>query len=387
MAEAPPEKAPLEFEVRSYRSTDDEKIVRLLQLVFEGWPGQDVQVDPVKFWRWKYENKFLKEKLIALAVKDDEIIGTLQSIPVLVKVKDRSIPGCLGGDACVHPDYRRLGVWNALSPPLKSWRQKAGIKFVYASTRNPIVIRKMSREREGFPFQVINLTRIKDIALQIRKIPVKHSEFVKLGFHVLNVYNGMRNIFNARDYGAIKSTASEIKTFSKLADSFWGAVKDHYDFIIERGSEHLNWRYIDLRAGKFLIRSIVEDEKLLGYCVLSVNRALPDYPAGYIVDMLTLPDRLDVADLLVSDAVRFFDDSGINIVNTLVVKDHPYTRVFSRHGFLDSRIRMHLFYTDVDMDDRLKKDVGELKSPERIHFSYGDLDALPIYRGESINIF
>ena len=68
----------------------------------------------------------------------------------------------------------------------------------------------------------------------------------------------------------------------------------------------------------------------MGYSVLKINRLREDYPIGYIVDLLALPDRLEVARVLISDAVRYFDERNINIVNCLTVKGHPYTSLFSR---------------------------------------------------------
>lgn len=115
-----------------------------------------------------------------------------------------------------------------------------------------------------------------------------------------------------------------------------------------------------------------EEGKILGYCILRINRYREDYPLGCIVDLLTLPDRRDVAAALIADATRYFDDQDINIVLSMIIKNHPYERSFGRCGFLDSRIKLNLFYTILGMEgetDKLKE-----VSADRIHFSYGDID-------------
>jgi len=121
------------------------------------------------------------------------------------------------------------------------------------------------------------------------------------------------------------------------------------------------------------VKQVEEDGEILGYSVLKINKSRMVYPVGYIVDILALPGRLDVADLLVADAVKYFDKNDINIVNCLLIKNHPYKRIFNRHGFLDSRIKIHLSYTSHGLEDELK----DLRTSSKPHFTYGDIDSLP----------
>jgi len=44
------------FIVRPYCSGDEEKLVQLLQLVFNGWPRFDINCTSLDHWKWKYEN-------------------------------------------------------------------------------------------------------------------------------------------------------------------------------------------------------------------------------------------------------------------------------------------------------------------------------------------
>lgn len=76
------------------------------------------------------------------------------------------------------------------------------------------------------------------------------------------------------------------------------------------------------------------------------------------------------------DAIRYFDNQNINIANSLAVKNHPYEKVLTKHGFLDSRINLHLFYDSYREVD----EIGKLKiiTADKIHFSYGDIDSLPV---------
>lgn len=126
---------------------------------------------------------------------------------------------------------------------------------------------------------------------------------------------------------------------------------------------------------KFIVRLAMKGENIIGYCVLRINRHRKDYPIGFIVDLLTIPERLDVADALVAEAVQYFDEHDTNLVVAMVAKHHPNERTLSRFGFLDIRIGLHMFY----WVDGLEHEMAALKmiSGDNIHFSYGDIDSLP----------
>lgn len=104
--------------------------------------------------------------------------------------------------------------------------------------------------------------------------------------------------------------------------------------------EYLNWRYCDARAGNFTVKE-AEDEN---------ERIL-----GYIVDLLTLPGHLNAVDALVAESVEYFDEQDINMINYLIVKNHPNERILKRHGFLDSEINIQLLYRPFKTVEELDK--------------------------------
>jgi hypothetical protein len=62
-------------------------------------------------------------------------------------------------------------------------------------------------------------------------------------------------------------------------DDLWRQVSNRHDFIVERRRDYLNWRYLDPSAGQYVIKQAESDEgRLLGFCVLRINRYLKDYP-------------------------------------------------------------------------------------------------------------
>jgi hypothetical protein len=116
-------------------------------------------------------------------------------------------------------------------------------------------------------------------------------------------------------------------------------------------------------------------QRVLGYSLLRINRYRDEYPIGYIVDLLALPERLDVINALIEDAVIYFDNNDINIIKCLGVKNHTHENILSKYGFVNSRRRLDIFYQFYEnITENLKK--VEETSEKKIHFIYGDYDAI-----------
>jgi hypothetical protein len=77
-----------------------------------------------------------------------------------------------------------------------------------------------------------------------------------------------------------------------------------------------------------------------------------------------------------ADAIRFFDDNGINACSTRLLEGHPYERIFERQGFFKARRKAHVFYYCPVMDEDSKEYIhGTFKATdaERVHLFRGDL--------------
>ena len=74
-------------------------------------------------------------------------------------------------------------------------------------------------------------------------------------------------------------------SFDVRINDFYEAAKDHYDFIIERSIDHLNWRHCDPRARDFNVKQAEDNEgNIQGYTVLATTRWKTDYLIRCVVD-------------------------------------------------------------------------------------------------------
>jgi hypothetical protein len=166
----------------------------------------------------------------------------------------------------------------------------------------------------------------------------------------------------------------KVSSFDDRIDVFWEEVKGSYDFIVEKSREYLNWRYCDIRGGDYKVYLAEELSSILGYIVLRINKIDPLHQVGYIMEVLALRDREDVAMELFGKAMKYFQSNNVNAVYFSVISGHPYERIARKHGFLDSRRKPHLAYRDYNKLEEIN--VFQEASPDRLHYQFGEFDSI-----------
>ena len=359
----------LEYEVRPYEEGDEAGIVELLSLALPGWPGFDLGVSTVEHWEWKFGGP--DGSLVSVAESGGAVVGCSHVILCRCIVGGEELLLGNGLDVAVHPDFRKRGIFNAMTEQRMEMMRDRGVSLAFWSTSNPILKGKWDRESTPFPRPILDYVKVRDVGLQLRAMPVGNPWLWRMGYSLVRAANSVSNAFRGAPGGRVR--VDGLESFDEDVDRLWEEVSRGCGFVAVRNMDYLNWRYCDPRAGKFEVRGAV-DGGLVGYSVLSVNKAHEDYPVGYIVDIQAEPDRPDTLDALISDAVTFFDARGVNLVNCLVVKGSPLGRALGRRGFLNSRVRFHLAYDALGSGDPL----GSASGP--FHFCFGDRDSLPMRR-------
>jgi predicted N-acetyltransferase YhbS len=357
--------------IRPYREGDEKQIVELLVKVFDGWPCFDIGCSPLDHWRWKHRDNPTKRMVAAVAEVDGRIVGCFHGLFSRVRVGGRSLLNQQGVDLAVDNEYRRLGIYERMRPVKDQLAKDAGVNIGYGFSTNPTVKRKLREHNTPFPTQIKQMIRIRDLDLHLRATKVDKRVMYKYGYIGLHALNRLGNAFASRTEPSGFEIA-RVEGFGEEIEPLWEEVRGHYNFVIERDADYLNWRYSDRRGGDYVIKEAIEGERALGYVVLRVNRDQKNYPVGYIVDLLALPGRMDVAGALLRDAVGFMDALGINSVLALVFEGNPNRSLLKVFGFLDGVVRYSLGYRVYDLGDELR--ILETSPPEKLHFMWGDLD-------------
>jgi predicted N-acetyltransferase YhbS len=363
------------YVTRPYRPGDEEQIVQLLKRVFHDWPIYDFQGTAIDHWRWKYSDFPINHNMTIVAESDGKIIGTQHGIFLRIKIGNKRFISRKGADAAVHPDYRRMGVYRSIVRLIQKMLEDCDYHISYWLTSNPILLKMKweGSEARPFPHPIVYLVRIHDIDKHLQHNENDRPNFVlKYGYFGAKALSKLEPQKTIKEHSEFKIT--DITRFGVEINRFWEQVKDGYDFMVEKTMDYLNWRYCDPRGGVYKVLLAKDEGQVIGFIVSKVNRYREEYPVGYIMEVLALPDRSDVVFALIENVVTRFDSMGVNVVHAQIVKGHPYEALLKRHGFVDARKKSFLSYSPVALGDELGRFANA--SPHRLHYQYGESDSI-----------
>ena len=358
--------------VRFYEPGEEHEIVAFLSLIFNEWKVRgDKALD---HWKWMYQDNPIGPSNIAVALKDDKIVGTAHNLNVYTKVGNTIEKSSYGTDFAVHPDHRRNGLYDRMLEFLKANRQDFG--FQYSYTTNKILIDWNNKRLRGgtgiyfvFPFDVNRYLLIHDIDLHMKKKKTDHPWIQKQGYSIKKMISSVKKSRTDSGGGIKNLKFSETRCFDG-ADDFWENIKSKYTFIALKNRENLEWRFSDPRAGDYHTISAKIGDELAGYIVVSIDYETPDYPMGNIIDCLTTGD-LFVQRMLIEQAVSWLKDRGINAVSAYAIQGSKYGDVLESFGFLDRGDTLYIMYY---IPDKIGVRVSEFDKAgvDDIHIGYSD---------------
>jgi len=360
------------YDLRSYKLHDEEKAVPLLEIVYNKWPHFDLRCTSREHYTWKYLDTPYNYKCIVYATDGDEIIGSCHTIVKRVKFFDTIHMSGIGGDAAVHPDYRSIGVFNSVKEIQDTLMKEAGVHLCHSITGNPILIESSKRRASPcIPYDFIHLIRIEDLLKYVEAVRNTGQGVRRLGKNILNRISTLKPATKSVSH-EYSTDVTEYDRFEPEYQTFWSMISKHYDFIYERDTSYLNWRYGDHRGGTYIKAHIKKDDSILGFVVLRINKYIEDYPEGYIVDLITMPGREDVLRFLLAYSIRKISEEGANVIHCWAFRDSNLARIASEFSFHQlAKLNIH-FRKELVSEKEIKR-FNELDL-QRIHLSYGDHD-------------
>lgn len=354
------------YSIRPYHPGDEKTIAELLAKAFPHWQNQK---DPLEHYRWKYLDNPHGSDII-VAESDGQVVGVLNNLHMTIKIGD-DLSGCvLSGDVVTHPDFRGMGIYSKLVAFDDKTQQ--GRIFGYSESTNPYILQhyKKTPDRTHFPHPMSYMLRIDDVDLFLRSKTTKIKIINSLGFKILKIVNGIANSLMPQPASDQNVVIKQIHKFDERADTLWDKVKDGYNFIMKKDSQYLNWRYLDLRAGNYVVTQAESNGEVLGFAVLKTTKTA-NITEGYVSDLLALPGRLDVANALLRNACEYFDKQKINSITHSAISEQPYLKVSEGNGFIHVNAMRHGINCHIYRDDVFNT---ILNSPlNKIMISYDDV--------------
>ena len=244
----------------------------------------------------------------------------------------------------------------------------------YTITRNPIIIQSYKRKnRPKYPKKITNYIRINDVDKHFQYIPMKNQTIIKTGYKILKkLQKTLKSIKKDKEH---EVEIRQTDFFTKEYDEFWGKIAQEIKLAAIRKQETLNWRYMDPRNGHHTVLTARKNDKITGYTVIRINKNRPEYPVGFINDLITLPHDNETAIQLVNEAIKHLDKQNINTTLSLGIQGHPHNQALLMNGFIDSTYPLLVYLLGLDRELDVNQ-LGQIKSSEMI-FHYGDIDSLP----------
>jgi GNAT superfamily N-acetyltransferase len=128
---------PEEFEIRDYTTDDESQVLALIQ---RGMGGGPTGTRDKGFWQWKhFHNPFGPSIALVAVHKSGQIIGLRTFMRWRFQAGGETINAVRAVDTVTHPDYRRYGVFSALTRQAVETVKKSGIDLIF-NTPNATVL-------------------------------------------------------------------------------------------------------------------------------------------------------------------------------------------------------------------------------------------------------
>jgi hypothetical protein len=353
-----------EVTTRLYHEGDDKEIVELLRSSFDSW---NELPNPLEYWRWKYRRSPLETQIV-VSTAGEEIVGVAHCIRMMVKLGTRVLTSYYDDDYATNPEYRKKGVYKAITNFTDAIKKEAQADFCYWITRNPIVLTKaMIHEQVSFPTPFSDLIRVKDIDRFIEKYSIDDASLLRANYSSRKL---LTNFKKGNQEPKTNCTIIDMETFDERFETLWDRITDDYNYILRRNRDYMNWRFTQNPRVKYRIKTALSKDQVIGYVVLELDDD-DGYLTGSIFDLLSLRDNIDVVLPLFEEAVNFLDSLNVDCMSLTTMQGHLYQKIAESLGFFNAPYASEVRVMFWGYNDYFYDTISSLR-PEKIYFSYSD---------------
>jgi GNAT superfamily N-acetyltransferase len=263
-------------------------------------------------WRWQYDenpNCPPEGPEIWVAKEGGEVLGQYATMPVRLKVKDRVLHASWGMDVMVASTLQRKGVGSRL---FLYWDEHVDASLgLGLSLSSYTLFQKLHWEDVG---PVPCYTRILDPRALLAR---------RLGATLAGIVSPVSKAalslaFPARREGRVAETI-EVQLlegpFGESFDRLWETASPGFDFIAERTSRYLEWKYHRVPYVTYEIFQALREGEVAGFVVLRVAE-VQGVRLGLVIDLFAHPDDHAVLDALIDRAAQWGRDNRVARLQT-----------------------------------------------------------------------
>ncbi|MCU7933608.1 MAG: hypothetical protein KZQ99_01860 [Candidatus Thiodiazotropha sp. (ex Dulcina madagascariensis)] len=287
-------------------------------------------------FNWKYiKNPDGKADVWLTHVDNDEVpVGALSVFPRKISVLGQDSLGGILGDYSLSKEHRTLGP--ALSLQKEIIESFSGLKYNFLYTipndKSRLVMRRAGYALIG---QNIWLTKpLKSISFVQQR--VGNSLLAKVISYPLDILLKIKSKQLIR-YTPKGCKFEKLTQFDERFDLFWEKIRSQFPVIENRGSEYMNWRYIENPNRQYNILALTTSDRkeILAY-IVSYDRENRTYIADFL---FTGPDK-NMSNIL--REFTFCLNKEIEAISLVYFGSAKIVALLKSHNFLITNDKAHL---------------------------------------------
>jgi len=359
-ASTPLVSSPPALELGRRRPEDRAALVEMYREVF----GAGEAEANLERWRWQYEeNPFCTAEgpEIWIAREGGTILGQYATMPVRLKVRDSVLRASWGMDVMVRRNLQRRGVGTQL---FLYWDQHVEASLGLGLSAGSYNLFKKLKWQDVGP--VPCYTKPIDLrVLASRHVGKTVAAVVAPALKAL-----VTVLFPARKVapGAHRVQVTRLEgAFDSAFDALWDNASRGYDFIAERTSAYLDWKFKRAPHVSYEVFQATREGALSGYMVLRVQER-PAVRLGLIVDLFAHPEDHATLDALLAHAILWGNENRVGRLQTFTLDRRIGARL-RRLGFFET-------YSPMQFCLKIHGGVDEtfFSDTSRWHVTFGDSD-------------
>ena len=354
-------KKPLHWLPRRAKASDLHQISLFFKQQYQG-PQTYGRAD---MFNWKTLGNYIQPGFINIIKDNETIAATTSMVPKKLLLNSRFILSGEIGDTYVDQIYRKEGLFPLLGNATRKEAIKENMQFIYGLPNHLALPGWLKRNS----FLLMDSLNVRSMVFPLSVKP----KFQRLiGWVLAEVLDLIYRIFACLIIFSkkIHFTANQgyliepINYIPKDWDLFWSYASKYYDFIFDRSSKSIQWRYLE-NPEKYSFFTIRYQNELVGYFITSktITRNGLDLT---IVDFLFIKSHERALNLCLESVFNDCFQTSVRAINVWCEKTSPYYSIFKKWGLRDQRKVPVIFYCESISDQ-----IENIKNP---HFSIGDSD-------------
>jgi hypothetical protein len=317
-------------------------------------PQNSKQLDR-KRWSWLFrQNPETMDNAIPAWVLQDgkEVVGSISSIPLKVKVGDSVSTCSFGSDYFVDKNYLGLPALRLLKAMQKQYTVNIGANLSPSATK---LFKKMGYA--DLTDNIKNLTAF---------FPTNNSGVVPIQstvkFYILKI---IRLLLCRR-----KLVSMVTHTLPESAQLLWEGIERRLPVTVVKDRDYLKWRYEQCPSVEYRFVVLKRKQQIVALAVLALQSGNEGEKRGLIADILVDPNDFFVAIGIIKASLEFFEAEGCTSCFTHLLNDRML-RYFKLMGFSVSKSDLGLMVLLPKLNN---EDLQDLINPGEWSFWIGDTD-------------